>query len=83
MARSKEGQALKYHIEIEWYFDEPSDEYVELRSDKTIESELDWLSSGFDLFHFETKADRTKFLRRLRKIGVPEEAILLSKQVVG
>jgi len=52
-------------------------------SHKGIEVEEDWLGSGFDIFTFYSKADRTKFYNMFKRIGVNEDLMLLSKEVVG
>lgn len=80
------GKVRSWKIQVEvWFQDENVQEQYDyyLNTNRHISVDKDWLGSGFDLFEFETKAERTKILRDLKKIGVPENLIVLTKEIGG
>ena len=80
----KNGQVLNWRIQVEVYLPyKTHEDYDRYLATLEIWVEQDYLGSGYDIFTFDTKAERTKVLRDLKKLGVPNDVIVLSKEVVG
>jgi hypothetical protein len=80
------GKVLNYRIQVEVYFPKSYKTYEDYANYlATMETwvDEDHLGSGYDIFTFETKTERTKVLRDLKNLGVPNNVIVLSKEVVG
>jgi len=79
------SKVVMWRLQIEtWFPDgvwEKYDHYLTNVIDYYVER--DYLGSGMDLMTFGTKAERTKMVRELKKLGVPDGVIMLTKEIEG
>jgi hypothetical protein len=78
-------RVLLWRLQVESFFtDDVWNEYdYYLNNELKYFVEYNYLGSGFDIMTFGTKAERTKVVRRLKKIGVPDNCINLTKEIKG
>jgi hypothetical protein len=80
-----------WNIQVEiWFRDdlvhERYDQYVSASSSftsLTYSVERDYLGSGFDFLKFDTEAERTQVVQDLKELGVPDDVIVLTKEIEG
>jgi len=79
------SKVVMWRLQIETWFPvgvwEKYDHYLTNVIDYYVER--DYLGSGMDLMTFGTKAERTKMVRELKKLGVPDGVIMLTKEIEG